>query len=119
MAKMGQYCKAYQLKDLRRFDRWEEDKEAARQEDGEDQPRVLSDDDVVYIQENLVVTDGIFIDENIIFDDVTDEWESFCRDELEFSIPEDVLAASAASDASADAEPATEASGGSEANTVN
>jgi hypothetical protein len=40
------------------------------------------------LQENYVVTDGIFKDENIIFDDVTDEWKEFCTKELEFEIPE-------------------------------
>ena len=31
--------------------------------------RALADDDHLYLQENFVVTDGIFIDENIIFDE--------------------------------------------------
>jgi len=30
------------------------------------------------MQENYVVTDGIFKDENIIFDNVTPEWKDFC-----------------------------------------
>jgi hypothetical protein len=31
------------------------------------------------VQENLAVTDGIFLDENVIFSDVTPEWIEFCR----------------------------------------
>ena len=31
---------------------------------------------------NFTVTDGIFIDENIIFSDVTPEWIEFCRNVL-------------------------------------
>jgi hypothetical protein len=31
---------------------------------------------------DFTVTDGIFIDENIIFNDVTPEWIEFCRDVL-------------------------------------
>ena len=30
-------------------------------------PRELTDDDYVYLQGNFTVTDGIFIDENMIF----------------------------------------------------
>jgi hypothetical protein len=30
-------------------------------------------DSIVYLQENYVVTDGIFKDENVLFDDVTPE----------------------------------------------
>ena len=36
------------------------------------------------MQRNFTVTDGIFIDENIIFDDVTDAWKDFCQNVLEF-----------------------------------
>ena len=39
----------------------------------------MTDSDYVYLQRNFTVTDGIFVDENIIFDDVTPEWIDFCR----------------------------------------
>ena len=42
-------------------------------------PRELTDVDYVYVQRNFTVTDGIFIDENIIFSDVTPEWIEYCR----------------------------------------
>jgi hypothetical protein len=93
MTTVGKYCKAYSLKKLRKYKGWKEAAENARKEekegDGEEQvPRELTDDDFLYLQENYVVTDGIFKDENIIFDDVTDEWISYCQDKLEFEIPE-------------------------------
>jgi hypothetical protein len=31
------------------------------------------------VQKNFTVTDGIFVDENIIFSDVTPEWIEFCE----------------------------------------
>jgi hypothetical protein len=31
------------------------------------------------------VTDGIFIDQHIIFDNVTDEWKEFCKNVLAFN----------------------------------
>lgn len=94
MAKtMGKYCKAYPLTRLRAYEGWHEKLENVRKEteivDGEEVEvdRQLGDDDFLYLQENYVVTDGIFKDENIIFDDVTEEWIDYCHNELEFEIP--------------------------------
>ena len=94
MATMGRYCKAYLLKQLRAYSGWTENAENARAEkqevDGKEVEvrRTLDDDSILYIQENYVVTDGIFKDENIIFDDVTDEWTTYCQQKLNFEIPE-------------------------------
>jgi hypothetical protein len=99
MAAMGKYCKAYPLSRLRRYAAWTEKAENVRPDDpapqdapGEGQPapviRQLTDDDYLFVQENLIVTDGIFIDEHIIFDAITPEWEAFCTDELQFEIPD-------------------------------
>jgi hypothetical protein len=48
----------------------------------------LTDGDFLYLQENYVVTDGIFKDENVIFDDVTPAWIAYCQDVLKFEIPD-------------------------------
>lgn len=94
MAEMGKYCKAYLLKDLRMFSEWVEKPENARQEkqevDGQEikVTRELTDDAIVYVQENHMVTDGIFKDENIIFDHVTPAWIEYCQHTLKFEIPE-------------------------------
>jgi hypothetical protein len=52
-----------------------------KQVDGEmvEVVRDLTDADYVYLHTNFTVTDGIFIDENIIFTAVTPEWIEFCR----------------------------------------
>jgi hypothetical protein len=90
---MGKYCKAYLLKDLRAYPKWTEKGENARKEkkevDGKEVEvdRQLDDDSILYIQENYVVTDGIFKDQNIIFDNVTDDWKQFCHEKLAFEIP--------------------------------
>ena len=91
---MGKYCKAYLAKDFRQYSDWAEDLENLRKEtkyeDGEEveiERDGLKDDDILYLQEDYVVTDGIFKDENIIFDKVTDEWKEFCHSDLEFEIP--------------------------------
>jgi hypothetical protein len=91
MANMGRYCKAYPIKRFREFSRWSENLQNLRKEtkhvDGKDVTgtRELREDDFFYLQENLVVTDGIFIDENVVFDNITPEWEEFCRHELNFT----------------------------------
>ncbi len=50
--------------------------------------RTLSDESIVYLQENLIVTDDVYKEENIIFDDVTPKWEKFCKEKLEFEVPD-------------------------------
>jgi len=94
MATMGKYCKAYSIKKLRDFSGWTERAENARQEkqkgaDGREieVTRTLTADDYLYVQENYVVTDGIFKEENIIFDQVTPEWITYCQATLKFELP--------------------------------
>jgi hypothetical protein len=88
MAIIGKYCKSYKLSELRQFPGWTEKAENARvireEVDGEivEMPRALTDDDYVYLHTDFTVTDGIFIDENIVFNDVTPEWIEFCLNVL-------------------------------------
>jgi hypothetical protein len=95
MARIGKYCKSYKLSRLRQFPHWIERAENARrirrEVDGEtvEIARELNDDDYVYLHGDFTVTDGIFIDENVIFSDVTPEWIEFCRRVLGQSIPEE------------------------------
>jgi len=110
MAAMGSYCKAYPLQMCRQFSGWKENIQNLRKEaqgdlpkDGSagrmpkkkspgeapviETPRALNDEDFLYLQENFTVTDGIFIDENIVFDDVTPEWMDYCKNTLKFEVP--------------------------------
>lgn len=88
MTTLGKYCKAYPLFRLRQFAGWTENAENARkvikEVNGETVrvARELTDSDYVYLQANFTVTDGIFIDENIVFSNVTPEWIEFCRNVL-------------------------------------
>jgi hypothetical protein len=94
MTVLGRYCKAYPLGQLRQFSGWTEKAENTRrirrEVDGEivEEARELTDEDYVYVQRNFTVTDGIFVDENIIFSDVTPEWIEFCRTVLGLGSPE-------------------------------
>lgn len=94
MATIGRYCKAYPITQLRAFGGWQERPENARREilelEGKEieQVRELTEDTYLFLHENHVVTDGIYLDENVIFDHVTDEWKRFCAQELRFKIPD-------------------------------
>jgi hypothetical protein len=93
MAKMGKYCKAYPIQRFRECDGWREDTDNLRKEkqrvDGAEVMvgRQLTENDFLYLQENFHVTDGIFIDENIVFAEVTPEWIEFCKNTLQFEVP--------------------------------
>jgi hypothetical protein len=93
MPRMGRYCKAYPISRLREYKGWTEKAQNARKEkqeiDGKEieSPRELSENDYLYLQENFTVTDGIYLDENIIFDQVSAEWEEFCKAKLGFELP--------------------------------
>jgi len=75
MAKIGKYCKAYPIARFREYKGWTEKPENVKR-------------DHLYLQENYIVTEGIFMDEHIVFDDVTPEWIDFCKNTLKFEVPD-------------------------------
>jgi len=80
---MRKYCKAYHLKDLRRSAHWTEQHEENEQ--------ALSDDDVVYLWDDFtVVRSPIIADKSLLLDEVTPEWQAFCKEVLQFEVPEDL-----------------------------
>lgn len=81
MARMGSYCRAYHARDFAAFSGWRPD---AAQLRGADAGRALDDDDILYLQEDYGVTDGIFLDENVVFGDAGPEWRAFCGGALGF-----------------------------------
>ncbi len=94
MAKtMGRYCKAYPVDRFRSYPRWTENTARLRPSDGDateetSSERSLTNEDFLYLHENYLVTDGVFQDEYVIFDDVTPEWIEFCQRNLNFKVPE-------------------------------
>jgi hypothetical protein len=80
---MRTYCKAYHLKDLRQFASWTE-----KHEENEE---ALSDEDIVYIWDDFtVVKSPVIPDKGLIFDEITPQWQAFCKETLQFEIPEDL-----------------------------
>jgi hypothetical protein len=80
---MKQYCKAYHLADLRRFAGWKEVPPA----DGSR----LTDETIVYLWDDLsVVASPVAPERAPLWESRSGDWERFCREELEFAIPEDL-----------------------------
>ncbi|MCA1621655.1 MAG: ankyrin repeat domain-containing protein [Acidobacteria bacterium] len=88
------YCKAVVLKEVRRFSGWVEGrinwKESSDEERPEGGPDALADDEVVFLHQDFTVTRSMWPGENVIFNNVTPEWQKFCRDELDFNPPDDL-----------------------------
>ena len=83
------YCKAYYLKDLRRFAAWSESRSNWKTGSGDATATNLADDDVVFLHQDLTVTQSMFHNENVIMGTVTPQWRAFCSTELGFKVPDD------------------------------
>ena len=93
MAKMGSYCKAYPIEKLREFTKWEQNAKlnlagggGAEGDDSEEESHPFKGR-YLFLQDNFTVTEGVFIDEQIVFDKITEDWKKFCTDALQFEIP--------------------------------
>jgi hypothetical protein len=93
MPTLGKNCKAYPLQLFRQFPDWTENlkntRKIRKEIDGQtvEVERELGDSDYLYLQENFTVTDSIFVDENIIFSDVSAAWIDFCLNVLGVQFP--------------------------------
>jgi hypothetical protein len=90
------YCKAYQLKQLRCFPGWPQNMiNGRKRDDNKDvgntgsQDGNLSDDEIVFVHQNLIVTQSPWETENVLFDLVTPEWIEFCTESLKFKAADD------------------------------
>jgi ankyrin repeat protein len=91
------YCKAYYLRDLRQFSAWTESKINWKEtnlhglKDGNaGQDKELSDDHVVFLHQDLTVTESMWHSENVMFNRISPEWEEFCAKTLNFKVPDDL-----------------------------
>lgn len=78
---MPYYTKAYPLSRLRAFKSWKEKSWVEN---------VDPDKDIAFLHQDFVVTRNSLRDQNddVIFDDISDEWVEFCRRELDFVVPD-------------------------------
>ena len=82
MAIMGRYCKAYPYAAFEQFSEWSR---IAASATSPEQTEYL------FVQEDLSVTKGVLMDEEVVLDRITPEWETFCRDVLRFSVPDNLV----------------------------
>jgi hypothetical protein len=94
------YCKAYYLRDLRRFAAWSESRTNWKTGTDAAPAPAFSDDDIVFLHQDLTVTQSMFHNENVIMGTVTPQWRAFCTTELGFKVPDDfdLMPAKTASD---------------------
>jgi hypothetical protein len=80
------YCRAYHVGDFRRYSGWTSESQD------------LKDGDVVFLHQDFTVTKSMWAGEDVLFDNVTDEWKEFCDNELSFVVPDslDLIAKPAA-----------------------
>jgi uncharacterized protein len=85
------YCKAYHLGDLRQYPAWTEGQiNWKKKADGQGGEIALAEDSVVFIHQDFTVTESMWHNENVIFNQVTSDWETFCAGALNFRVPEDI-----------------------------
>jgi hypothetical protein len=72
---MRRYCKAYHAEQLRTFPGWPDRGD-------------LKESDILFVHDNLVVTKGIFVDEDVVYSDECEEWRAFCQETLKFQAPD-------------------------------
>jgi hypothetical protein len=88
------YCRAYRLGELRRFSAWTENKiNGAEESDGRSGNQTLgqhalSDGAIVFLHQDYKVTRSIWPDEDVIFDQVTEQWKDFCATSIGFVAPD-------------------------------
>jgi hypothetical protein len=46
-------------------------------------------DTVVFIHQDFTVTETMWRDQRIVFDDVDEDWKEFCANTLRFKVPDD------------------------------
>jgi hypothetical protein len=82
MPEMAKYSKAYVAEQFRQYPEWSERTEPAQVSAGDD--ATAESVEYFFLHDNYVVTSGIFRDQNVAFDAVTDEWRNFCHEVLRF-----------------------------------
>jgi hypothetical protein len=80
------YCRAVPLGKLRQFDGWTKDDTSSLADGG----RSLTNDDLLFLHHDYSVTESIWHNEKVIFAHVTTAWKEFCRNALDFRVPNEI-----------------------------
>lgn len=86
------YCKAYRLAELRQFPRWSERRINWKDRDNGDghSGGNFSGDKIVFIHQDFTVTESMWHNENVIFNDIDADWKEFCANALKFKVLDDL-----------------------------
>lgn len=79
---MRKYCKAYHLSNVRQFKDWEEQCISTTHD--------LSDESIVYLWDDYTITISPIHQNTLLFSHITPQWQDFCTQVLDFTIPEDL-----------------------------
>ena len=88
---VSRYCKAFEESRFRAFPGWAPT--AARRPDDVPERADAEHDGVLFLHETLVVTEGIYEEEDVVFRSESPEWRAFCAEVLGFSLPDSVTPA--------------------------
>ena len=85
------YCKAYYLEDLRKYPSWRESRINWKiSGDGRSVSESFPDDKIVFIHQDFTVTESMWQNENVIFNQGDHSWKEFCANTLKFKAPDDL-----------------------------
>ncbi|NOT13439.1 MAG: ankyrin repeat domain-containing protein [Methylococcaceae bacterium] len=85
------YCRAYLITELRQFSDWHELLSG------------LTEDAIVFMHQDFSVTRSMFHGKDVVFNNISSSWKTFCKNQLAFAVPSDLeLAASFAASKSAE-----------------
>ncbi|MGB8508763.1 MAG: ankyrin repeat domain-containing protein [Pyrinomonadaceae bacterium] len=92
------YCKVYYLAELRKFPHWTENainpteiEESSAASNGNGAGSLPPEEEEVgFLHHDFTVTRSMWRGEDVIFNQVTPEWEQFCTETLKFKVPDDL-----------------------------
>jgi len=82
------YCKAYYLRDLRRWPEWQQ--RSTLPSSATQSSTDVPDETVVFIHQDFTVTQSMWHEEEVLMAQVTESWRRFCENELAFFVPDDI-----------------------------
>ncbi len=72
------YCRAYAVAELRQFSDWHESLPG------------LAEDAIVFVHQDFSVTRSMFHGKDVVFNNLSSSWETFCKNQLAFAVPTDL-----------------------------
>ncbi len=84
------YCKAYRLGDLRSYAGWKEQRSNWTEADASGAAEPLEDSKIVFIHQDLSVTESMWHNENVLFASNDESWRKFCEQTLGFKALDDM-----------------------------